>query len=66
MTKIEREKNISIALALAHIMGQSIGKQKCFSKMNFKMAQAHIAELAGPDPDGRINAVLLKLIKGEV
>jgi len=65
MTKVEREKNISIALALAHIMGQSIGNQQ-FSKMNFKMAQAHIAELAGPDPDGRINAVLLKLIKGEV
>ena len=65
MTKVEREKNISIALALAHIMGQSLGKQQ-FSKMNFKMAQAHIEELAGPDPDGRINSVLLKLIKGEV
>jgi len=65
MTKIEREKNISIALALAHIMGQSIGNQQ-FSKMNFKMAQAHIAELAGPDPDGRINDMLNKLIRGKV
>lgn len=65
MTKIEREKNISIALALAHIMGQSIGKQQ-FSKMNFKMAQAHICELAGPDPDNRIKKILNKLIRGEV
>jgi len=65
MTKIEREKNISIALALAHIMGQSIGNQQ-FSKMNFKMAQAHIEELAGPDPDDRIKKILNKLIKGEV
>ena len=65
MTKIEREKNISLAMALAHIMGQSIGNQS-FSKMNFKMAQAHICELAGPDPDNRVKKMLNALIKGDV
>jgi hypothetical protein len=65
MTKIEREKNIATAMALAHIMGQSLGKQE-FSKMNFKIAQHHICELAGPDPDNRIKKILNKLIRGEV
>jgi hypothetical protein len=64
MTKAEREKNITTALALAHIMGQAVGKQP-FNLMNFKIAQAHICELAGADNDNSIKKVLNGLIRGE-